>query len=58
MKTFIPLIATLWFGTLTFAIAQGEKEIEEEIKKLDAEHANAVLHGDLAAMDTGQKTSS
>lgn len=51
MKKSIALIVTLCFGTLTFTLAQSEKDIELEIKKLDVEHANAVLRGDLAAMD-------
>lgn len=53
MKRIIILSGVLLFITgQVFAQSEKEKkEIEQEVKKLDIEHANAVLRGDLAAMD-------
>jgi hypothetical protein len=53
MNRIILLSAALLF-IANQVLAQSEKEkkeIEQEVKKLDVEHANAVLRGDLAAMD-------
>ena len=47
LSTTLLIIACQVFGQSE----QEKKEIEQEIKKLDVEHANAVLRGDLAAMD-------
>jgi ketosteroid isomerase-like protein len=53
MKRVILLSTTLLIiAGQVFAQSEKEKkEIEQEVKKLDIEHANAVLRGDLAAMD-------
>ena len=53
MKRIILLSAALLIiAGQVFAQSEKEKkEIEQEVKKLDVEHANAVLRGDLAAMD-------
>jgi len=48
MKNRIHLTAIL---CITALVAFGQTEVELEIKKLDVEHADAVLRGDLAAMD-------
>ena len=54
MKLPIQILCLLFLGSAGLASAQTEKEkksIEEEVKKLDAEHAQAVLSGDLKTMD-------
>jgi len=54
MKTFTLIILCLAFTTLRHVYGQTAAEklaIEKEVKKLDLEHADAVLRGDLAAMD-------
>lgn len=52
MKKWIQIVAILMISTITFVSGQSEKpkqEIEQEVKKLA--HADAVLRGDLEAMD-------
>lgn len=54
MKKLIPIAAILMISAINFVSGQGEKEkqaIEQEVKKLDLAHADAVLRGDLEAMD-------
>ena len=54
MKKLILIVVVLMVSTSSFVSAQSEKEkqaIEQEVKKLDLAHADAVLRGDLEAMD-------
>ncbi len=53
MRTF-PLVAAIIVLTTSFVSGQSAKQsdsIEQEIRKLDLAHADAVLRGDLAALD-------
>jgi ketosteroid isomerase-like protein len=54
MRKFIPLTVILIIIAIGSVSAQSAKQkaaIEQEIRKLDAAHADAVLRGDLAALD-------
>ncbi len=51
MKNLFAIVVGLWLGAFTFTYSQSVEEIEQEVKRLDVEHAKAVLSGDLAAMD-------
>src|SRR6187549_720119 len=50
--TYLILITFISSASLVFGQSEGEKiAIEQEVKKLDLEHADAVLRGDQAAMN-------
>ena len=54
MKYSIYLIFITFISSVSFVFGQSEQEkiaIEQEVKKLDLEHADAVLRGDQAAMN-------
>jgi ketosteroid isomerase-like protein len=54
MKYSIPVIAFLMICSIHLVVAQSEKEkiaIEQEVKKLDLAHGDAVLRGDQEAMN-------
>jgi len=54
MKYSIYLTVVAFISSASFVLGQSEKEkiaIEQEVKKLDLEHADAVLRGDQEAMN-------
>jgi ketosteroid isomerase-like protein len=50
MKKVLYITTVLFVNWINLAVAQSEEEVKDLIKKLDIEHADAVLQGDLKAM--------